>query len=170
MARSPRSERWVSTPGLAERGGECRGFIDILDSLGFHSDAAVSLPYNFRHMTNCNLVVPEEVDARLFERCRHLLPDVAGHPPLGLNAKFRCYRYAAGDYFRPHTDGAWPGSRFRDGQYLADAYGDRMSRSRFSSCSVTAMREEVQVFIQAQVSTATPPTTTKTTTTTTTAL
>ncbi|CAE8601825.1 unnamed protein product [Polarella glacialis] len=134
-----REVAWREVPGV--RGGfqlldllsaeECRGFIDILDSLGFHSDAAVSLPYNFRHMTNCNLVVPEEVDARLFERCRRLLPDVAGHPPLGLNAKFRCYRYAAGDYFRPHTDGAWPGSRFRDGQYLADAYGDRMSQFTF---------------------------------------
>ena len=30
---------------------------------------------------------------------------------LGINARFRFYRYQAGDYFKPHTDGAWPGSR-----------------------------------------------------------
>ena len=37
---------------------------------------------------------------------------------LGLNARFRFYRYGPGDYFLPHTDGSWPGSRVRDGQLV----------------------------------------------------
>lgn len=110
---------------------ECHGFVQALEALGFHTDAAVSLPYSFRHMSNCNVVVPEEVDTKIFERCRHLLPHLAGYPPLGLNPKFRCYKYLPGDYFRPHTDGAWPGTRFRDGRVVPDAYGDRLSQLTF---------------------------------------
>ena len=29
---------------------------------------------------------------------------------VGLNARFRCYKYQGGDYFKFHTDGSWPGS------------------------------------------------------------
>jgi predicted 2-oxoglutarate/Fe(II)-dependent dioxygenase YbiX len=47
---------------------------------------------------------------------------------LGLNARFRFYRYSKGDFFNPHTDGAWPGSRVVNGQLVADAYGDRLSQ------------------------------------------
>merc|ERR1712238_361435 len=59
----------------------------------------------------------------------------------GLNAKFRCYRYSEGDYFKPHTDGAWPGSRCDVAEdpatgearlrFLQDAYGDRISQLTF---------------------------------------
>mmetsp|Transcript_51130 Transcript_51130/g.164143 ORF Transcript_51130/g.164143 Transcript_51130/m.164143 type:complete len:311 (+) Transcript_51130:92-1024(+) len=107
---------------------ECQSIVAALDALGFHSDAAVSLPYSFRHMTNCNLISPDGLDGEIFERCSHLLPDIGGCPPLGLNAKFRCYRYGDGDYFKPHTDGAWPGTRVRDRAVLQDAYGDRLSQ------------------------------------------
>ena len=51
-----------------------------------------------------------------------------GQHALGLNARFRFYRYASGDYFKPHTDGAWPGSRVIDGALVHDAYGDRNSQ------------------------------------------
>lgn len=110
---------------------ECNRFIGILDALGFHEDAAVSLPYSFRHMSNCNLVVPKEVDEEVFRRCKHILPEVGGYKPLGLNAKFRCYRYGAGDYFKPHTDGSWPGSRIVDSEFVQDAFGDRVSQLTF---------------------------------------
>lgn len=110
---------------------ECQDFVKVLDCLGFHADAAVSLPYSVRHMVNCNFCVPDALDGALFERCQHLLPTIAGCPPLGLNAKFRCYKYGAGDYFRPHTDGAWPGTRVRGDQIVADAYGDRLSQLTF---------------------------------------
>ncbi|CAE7377454.1 unnamed protein product [Symbiodinium natans] len=110
---------------------ECEAFVAVLEGLGFHTDAAVSLPYSFRHMTNCNLCVPEFVDELLYKRCEHLLPTIAGYKPVGLNAKFRCYRYQAGDYFKPHTDGAWPGSRVTGKGFQSDAFGDRFSQLTF---------------------------------------
>eukprot|EP00983_Pelagomonas_calceolata_P120722 1160731-Pelagomonas_calceolata.AAC.3 len=34
----------------------------------------------------------------------------------GLNCRLRCYRYDAGNVYRPHVDGAWPGSGIKDGK------------------------------------------------------
>ena len=109
--------------------GECAQLISISDALGYHHDAPVSLPHHVRHNTNVNWVVDESVDGPIWNRCRHLIPErVAGGAALGLNARFRFYRYREGDYFRPHTDGAWPGSRVVDGRLVHDAYGDRISQ------------------------------------------
>ena len=108
---------------------ECAQFVAISDALGYHEDAPVSLPHHVRHNTNVNWVVDESIDGPIWERCRTLIPErVAGGPALGLNARFRFYRYREGDYFRPHTDGAWPGSRVVGGHLVHDAYGDRISQ------------------------------------------
>ena len=108
---------------------ECAQFIAISDALGYHRDAPVSLPHHVRHNTNVNWVVDESVDGPIWQRCRPLIPErVAGGAALGLNARFRFYRYREGDYFRPHRDGAWPGSRVVDGRLVHDAYGDRISQ------------------------------------------
>ena len=108
---------------------ECARFVAISDALGYHRDAPVSLPHQVRHNTNVNWVVDESIDGPIWERCRPLVPErIAGGRALGLNARFRFYRYRAGDYFRPHTDGAWPGSRVVDGRLVHDAYGDRISQ------------------------------------------
>ena len=108
---------------------ECAQFVTTSDALGYHHDAPVSLPHHVRHNTNVNWVVDESIDGPIWERCRALIPErVAGGPALGLNARFRFYRYREGDYFRPHTDGAWPGSRVVDGRLVHDAYGDRISQ------------------------------------------
>eukprot|EP00929_Paragymnodinium_shiwhaense_P070780 TRINITY_DN35897_c0_g1_i1.p1 TRINITY_DN35897_c0_g1~~TRINITY_DN35897_c0_g1_i1.p1 ORF type:complete len:472 (-),score=89.45 TRINITY_DN35897_c0_g1_i1:56-1396(-) len=84
---------------------------------------------------------PPQLRARLFERIRPGLPMVkAGHgipcqdpeevlKPLGLNARFRSYRYETGFVYRPHFDGAWPSSGFdAEGGYVYDAHSDRRSR------------------------------------------
>ena len=108
---------------------ECAQFVSISDTLGYHEDAPVSLPHHVRHNTNVNWVVDESIDGSIWERCRPLIPErVAGGSALGLNARFRFYRYREGDYFRPHTDGAWPGSRVVEGRLVHDAYGDRLSQ------------------------------------------
>ena len=108
---------------------ECAQFVEISDTLGYHRDAPVSLPHHVRHNTNVNWVVDESIDGPIWERCRLLVPErVSGGSALGLNARFRFYRYREGDYFRPHTDGAWPGSRVMDGRLVHDAYGDRISQ------------------------------------------
>ena len=58
-----------------------------------------------------------------------------GAPLLGINARWRLYRYYPGAVYRPHVDGAWPGSGVvKDGEaeggeaYAYDAFGDRRSR------------------------------------------
>ena len=50
----------------------------------------------------------------LFERTRRFMPGVLGaegqHQLVGLNARLRFYRYSPLAIYRPHVDGAWPGS------------------------------------------------------------
>ena len=108
---------------------ECDQFVQITESLGYHTDSPVSLPHSIRHNLNLNWVVDESVDGPIWARCREFIAErIGGQPPLGLNARFRFYRYAGGDFFKPHTDGAWPGSRVIDRQLVHDAYGDRESQ------------------------------------------
>ena len=114
---------------------ECRRMIEATERMGYHTDAPVSLPHSFRHMENVNWIPHPNIEEGIFNRVRAHLPEyaahVAGAPALGINARFRCYRYAAGDYFRPHTDGSWPGSRAIDGELRVDAFGDRWSQFTF---------------------------------------
>ncbi|KAH8064784.1 ubiquitinyl hydrolase [Aureococcus anophagefferens] len=50
----------------------------------------------------------------------------------GLNRRWRCYKYDAGGTYRPHVDGAWPGSGLggppERPRYVYDAFGDRLSK------------------------------------------
>ena len=58
---------------------------------------------------------------------------------VGLNRRFRCYRYRPGATYRPHIDGAWPGSGLSSpsdggdggGDYVYDTYNDRLSKMTF---------------------------------------
>ena len=110
-------------------GYECDQFVNITDTLGYHLDAPVSLPHSVRHNTNLNWIVDESIDGPIWSRCGELIADqVMGQSALGLNARFRFYRYASGDFFKPHTDAAWPGSRVVDHTLVHDAYGDRNSQ------------------------------------------
>lgn len=114
---------------------ECKRLIEITESLGYLKDAAVSLPRSVRHNDNVTWVVDEETDEIIWNRCKHLFSDekqiFAGKKPLGLNARFRFYRYHSGDFFKTHTDGSWPGSRVINSELVADAYPDRWSQLTF---------------------------------------
>jgi hypothetical protein len=111
---------------------ECLRFIELTESLDYLPDAAVSLPRSVRHNHNVTWVVDEQTDGIIWRRCADFATDERGFfdnkKPLGLNARFRFYRYEPGDFFKPHTDGAWPGSRVIDRQLIADAYPDRFSQ------------------------------------------
>ena len=97
---------------------ECRRLVALTESLGYLADAAVSLPRSVRHNHSATWVADDvTVDRRVGE--------------VGLNARFRFYRYAEGDFFGPHTDGSWPGSRVIDGELVANAYDDRWSQLTF---------------------------------------
>ena len=108
---------------------EADRFVAIAESLGFHEDAPVSLPHSVRHNQNLNWVVSEAIDGVFWERSRHLLTKrVNGEQVRGINARFRFYRYGVGDFFKPHSDGAWPSSQVVDGQLVADAHPGLLSQ------------------------------------------
>lgn len=109
--------------------GEADNLIALVETLGFHQDAPVSLPHSVRHNQNLNWVVSEAIDGVFWTRSKpHIHEQVNGQQAKGINARFRFYRYASGDYFKPHADGAWPGSRVLDGQLVNDAYPGQLSQ------------------------------------------
>ena len=114
---------------------ECDSLIKTTDSLGYTEDASVSLPRSVRHNENFVWVVDDSTHDIIWERCKTFMQDdqhiFAGKKPLGLNKRFRFYKYAEGDFFRPHTDGAWPGSSIIDRRLINDAYPDRFSQMTF---------------------------------------
>lgn len=112
---------------------ECDQILAVATTLGFHEDAPVSLPRRIRHNNNFNWIVDESVDGPIWDRCKNFFgaSSFTGGMPLGLNGRFRFYRYGVGDFFSAHTDGAWPDSRVVAGQLAQDAYGDRISEMTF---------------------------------------
>ncbi|WP_041771271.1 prolyl hydroxylase family protein [Psychromonas sp. CNPT3] len=114
---------------------ECERLITLSESMGYLADAAVSLPRDVRHNDSLTWVVDQQTDKIMWDRIKHLMVDdqgiFEGKRALGLNARFRFYRYKKGDYFKPHSDGSWPGSRVINDQLVADAYGDRFSQMTF---------------------------------------
>lgn len=114
---------------------ECERLIQISETLGYLEDAAVSLPRSVRHNHSLTWVVDEATDNIIWERSRPFMSDPAGifdgKRPLGINARFRFYRYGEGDFFKPHIDGDWPGSRVIDRTLVGDAYPDRWSKMTF---------------------------------------
>lgn len=111
---------------------ECRRLIALSEALGYLPDAAVSLPRRIRHNDNVVWITDADTDgiiwARLADALGRDLSPYHPHRPLGINARFRFYRYNAGDYFKAHSDGAWSGSRVVNGELLNNAYPDRFSQ------------------------------------------
>ena len=80
-------------------------------------------PYKSLAWTAGLLADPALEDA-LLARCRPHLPAAMpdGAPLLGINARWRLYRYYPGAVYRPHVDGAWPGSGVvKDGEAEGEA-------------------------------------------------
>ncbi len=114
---------------------ECQAFISATEGLGYHEDAAVSLGRHIRHNMNLNWIIDTFTERRIWARAAPFFNDhdslYLGKMPLGINQRFRFYRYEKGDYFGIHTDGAWPGSQVVSGKPIADAFGDRYSLYTF---------------------------------------
>ena len=110
---------------------ECSRLVEMTETMGYLGDAAVTLPRSIRHNDNATWIADDETNRIIWERCAQALQDeegiLGGRRALGINSRFRFYRYGPGDYFGPHTDGAWPGSRIIDGELVANAYHDRYS-------------------------------------------
>ena len=111
---------------------ECARLVELSESIGYLEDAAVSLPRSVRHNDSFTWVADDQTNAIVWNRCAAFMRDDdpcnAGKQALGLNARYRFYRYGPGDYFAPHTDGSWPGSRVVGGELVGNAYPDRWSQ------------------------------------------
>ncbi len=114
---------------------ECTQLVEITESLGYLQDAAVSLPRSIRHNDSLTWVADRPTTDIIWQRCaaliNHSLENFNGKRALGLNARFRFYRYQQGDYFSPHTDGSWPGSQVIDRELVTNAFEDRWSQLTF---------------------------------------
>jgi hypothetical protein len=114
---------------------ECQQLIRLTESIGYLPDAAVSLPRSVRHNHSLTWVADDKTTDIIWQRCAPFMTDDQGifdsKQALGLNSRFRFYRYQPGDYFSPHTDGAWPGSKVIDRQLIANAFSDRWSQLTF---------------------------------------
>lgn len=115
--------------------GECQRLIALSEQMGYLPDAAVSLPRSIRHNDNVVWIVDDATHDRIWQRVAPYCSDEDGvfeeDAGIGLNQRFRFYRYGEGDYFQPHSDGAWPGSRVIDGELVTNAFPDRFSRMSF---------------------------------------
>ena len=114
---------------------ECENFIKQTEELGYLEDAAVSLPRSVRHNDNITWVVDDLTHDIIWNRCKDFMSDnkeiFYGKKTLGINKRFRFYKYSKGDFFKLHTDGSWPGSRVVNKELITDFYKDRYSQMTF---------------------------------------
>jgi len=110
---------------------ECDSIADLSESMGYTEDAPVSLGRRIRKNQNCVIIADDTLWKPIWERVLEHMP-ASGSTPLGLNQRWRLYKYGVEDIFRMHTDGAWPGSGLDShGTLKKDLYGDRWSQMTF---------------------------------------
>lgn len=133
--RPPRDAQRHEMPGV--EGGfvlsdvlsaeECSELRLATEQIGYRPDVPISSKLDER-ARNVVLMANEVQNKSLFDRVKHLLPSQLGDEKLlGLNRRWRFYRYFSGNLYRKHLDGAWPASGISlgDGQerYVYDAHG-----------------------------------------------
>merc|ERR1712070_1228166 len=83
---------------------ECAWLIAASEDMGFTEDAPVSLGRNIRQNDSCTCLVDALTNDAVFQRCQAHLPlGTGGVEALGLNRRWRIYKYNRHDTFRPHT-------------------------------------------------------------------
>jgi len=116
---------------------ECDRIAAISEDMGYTEDAPVSLSRSVRRNENCVVIADDSLWKPIWRRVRGSMPAAISHPagecstPLGLNQRWRLYKYGEEDIFRMHTDGSWPGSGLVNGKLVRDIYGDRWSQLTF---------------------------------------
>lgn len=114
---------------------ECDSLIKETENLNYTEDAAVSLPRDVRHNNNLVWVIDDKTHNIIWDRVKNFIFDkdniFEGKKALGINKRFRFYKYGKGDFFKLHIDGAWPGSAVINNKLIMDAYPDRFSQMTF---------------------------------------
>ncbi len=104
----------VLLPGVLTP-SECAQLVALAEAVGFKEDASVGIEA-------LHLFAGEDLGGPLLARVAPLLP--AHGRLLGLNARWRLFRYSAGAVYRPHIDGCWPGSGVSpEGEWVEDVHG-----------------------------------------------
>ncbi|CAK9048267.1 unnamed protein product [Durusdinium trenchii] len=106
---------------------ECDELRRATEEIGYRPDVPISSQLDER-AHNVVLMANDVQNKSLFERVMPLLPtEIHGEKLLGINRRWRFYRYLSGNLYRKHLDGAWPASgiSFEGGQesYVYDAHG-----------------------------------------------
>mmetsp|Transcript_2378 Transcript_2378/g.4003 ORF Transcript_2378/g.4003 Transcript_2378/m.4003 type:complete len:322 (-) Transcript_2378:82-1047(-) len=110
--------------------GECAQIVALTEAMGYTIDAPSSMGKQIRSNGTCVWLAEHSLCDAVYRRiAEHLPVDVHGDRPVGLNRRWRLYRYEPGDSFGLHRDGSWPGSGVRLGKHVPDIYsGKRLSR------------------------------------------
>ena len=92
--------------------GECAAMIDRIDSLGPRAApvTTASGPVMMPDVRNNERVIFDDaaLASKLFDRIAAHLPNpLCEMQAIGLNERFRCYRYQPGQRFAPHRDGSF---------------------------------------------------------------
>lgn len=105
---------------------ECCQLMTMAETMNYTPDAVFGID-NVIWLGNDALM------SLLCDRAGPLMPTVLNDRSFaGINARLRLFRYFAGAVYRPHIDGAWPGSGLKDGCFTDDAFGgDRHSQLTF---------------------------------------
>ena len=106
---------------------ECCQLITMAETMNYTPDAVFGID-------NVIWLGNEVLMSLLADRVEPLIPAILNSRKFaGINARLRLFRYYAGAVYRPHIDGAWPGSGLSpDGTFTDDAFmGDRHSQLTF---------------------------------------
>lgn len=90
---------------------ECREFIALSEEIGYE-DAPITTSVGFRIRKNVRnnmrvMIDRPDLAERIWDRVESLIVPASwwGRHPVGLNERFRFYRYEPGQRFAPHSDG-----------------------------------------------------------------
>jgi prolyl 4-hydroxylase len=107
---------WIVTVSDVVTPDECRELIDLTEKSGYGA-APITTEFGFIHApqvrNNGRVMIDDTARAAwLWERVRaHVPAERDGGRAVGLNERFRYYRYEPGQYFRWHYDGCFERSR-----------------------------------------------------------
>jgi hypothetical protein len=94
----------------------------MAETMGFELDVPIGGETDGRAKA-CVWVASQLLHDLIFERCKNLLPwEIDGQLLTGINKRWRIYKYNDGNVYRPHVDGAWPGSSIVNDEYVYNAY------------------------------------------------
>jgi predicted 2-oxoglutarate/Fe(II)-dependent dioxygenase YbiX len=89
---------------------ECQSLIDRAEAIGFEAATVRSTdgPVMMTNIRNNDRVVLEDkvLAGEMWQRIRHLVPEIAASIPCGVDSQLRFYRYYPGQQFKRHKDGA----------------------------------------------------------------